>query len=251
MLQVYPFMVNGSANALQQRRAIQLLFVKYVESTPYWSDNGEPEHFETITVMLPEYVVRQVSHYDSKLDAELAKPGYNENVLITIEDDYMHAKHVYNHAIQFLASGFLSKLGGDESTCKETLESLTFVYDFSVLMHAKTLELAVIKHVDDFKGLTLPVFLDFAHSYYANDENNHDGENDSLALLIKKMLAKFMPQIIERKMVQEIQKDGKIGQQFVDVLAEFYTGHKVAVKRKVVEISDDEEEPVKQELHED
>lgn len=57
-----------------------------------------------------------------------------------------------------------------------------------------------------------------------------------------------MPQIIKHKMVQEIQKDGKLGEQFVEVLAESYTVHKAAVKRKFLEISDDEEELVKQEM---
>jgi hypothetical protein len=224
------------------------LFVKYVESTSYWSDNGEPEHFETITVFLPEYVVRQVSHYQSKLDAELAKPDYNENVLITIEDDHMHDKHVYNYAIQFLASGFLPKLDGHEPTCEETMKTLVLLYEFSQLVSAEKLELAVTKHIDNFKGLTLPMFLELAHNYYANDENNHDGEKDGLALLIKKKLAKFMPQIIKHKMVQEIQKDGKLGQQLVEVLAESYTVHKAAVKRQFLKISDDEQEPVKQEM---
>ena len=117
-------------------------------------------------------------------------------------------------------------------------------------MEIKTLELAVTKHIDNFNGLTLPVFLDFARNYYANGENNHDSKNDSLALLIKNKLANFMPQIIRRKMVQEIQKDGKLGEQLVDVLADFYSGHKKAVKRKAwkaLDISDDEQEPVKQE----
>ena len=195
--------------------------------------------------------MRKVSHYALKLDAELAQTDHNQNALITIEDDYMHRKIIYNYAVQFLASGFLPDLGGDEFACEATLQNLTSLYEFSVQLSAETLELAVTKHIDGFKGLTLPVFLDFARAYYSNDDNTHDGEKDSLALLIKKKLAKFMPQIIKHKMVQEIQKDGKLGQQFVDVLAEFYTGHKAAVKRKAVEISDDELEPVEQELHED
>lgn len=223
------------------------LIVKYVESTPYWSDNGEPDHFETISVFLPEYVVRQVSHYQSKLDVELAKPDYNENVLIIIEDDHMHDKHVYNYAIQFLASGFLPKLDGHEPTCEETLKTLVLLYEFSQLVSAEKLELAVTKHIDNFKDLTLPMFLELARNYYANDQNNHDGEKDGLALLIKKKLAKFMPQIIKRKKAQEIQKDGKLGQQLVEKLAESYTAHKAAVKRQYLEISDDEEELVKQE----
>jgi len=89
------------------------LIVKYFESTPYPSDNGEPEHYETISVFLPEYIVRQVSHYGLKLDEELAKPDYNENTPITIEDDHKHDKLIYNYAIQFLASGFFPKLTGD------------------------------------------------------------------------------------------------------------------------------------------
>lgn len=100
------------------------ILVTYVESTPYRSDDRGPEHFETITVFLPEYVVRQVPHYALKLDAELAKSDYNQNVLITIEDDYMHSKLIYNYTIQFLASGFLPDLDGDEPTCKETLRNL-------------------------------------------------------------------------------------------------------------------------------
>ncbi|GAB7330072.1 hypothetical protein MBLNU13_g01751t1 [Cladosporium sp. NU13] len=182
--------------------------------------NGEPEHFETIAVLLPEYVVRQVPRYALELDVELAKPGYNQNVLFTIKDDHMHDKLIYNYAIQFLASGLLPDLGGNELACDETLATLLLLYDFKVEMSGETLELAVIKHIDDFKDLTLPMFLDFARTHYANDENTHDGEKESLALLIKKKLAKFMPQINKRKMVQEIQKDGKQGQQFVDVLAE-------------------------------
>jgi len=232
------------------------IFVKFVESTPYWGFDGEPEHSETITVMLPEYVVRQIPRYESTLDAELANLNYNENAFITIEDNCMHDKDVYNYAIQFLASGFLPKLEGDEPTCIGTLKDLTLLYDFSVKLDVQELKLAVTQHIDNFKGLTLPAFLEFSHNYYANDGNSHDGENDSLALLIKKKLAKFVPQIIKRKMVLEIQKYGKLGQQFVEVLAESYTTHKEAVKRKFLEISDDEQEPVKQEpdkqeLHED
>lgn len=67
----------------------------------------------------------------------------------------------------------------------------------------------------------------------------------------KKKLAKFLPQIIEFKMIQEVQRDGKLDRQLVDVLADFYSGHKVGVKQEVLEISDDEQEPVKQELHKD
>lgn len=180
------------------------IFIKYVDSSPYYPNEGNPELFETITVLLPEYVVRQVPQYQSKLDAELAKPNYNENLPITIEDDHMHYKDVHNDAVQFFASGFLPKLGGDEPACMETMETLTLLYDFSVLMGAEMLELAVIKHMDEFEGLTLTVFLDFARNYYGYGGNSHDDEGDSLALLIKKMLVKFVPQIIKRKMVQEI-----------------------------------------------
>jgi len=224
------------------------ILVKYVESTPYRSDDREPEHFETITVFLPEYVVRQVPHYALKLDTELAKPNYNQNVLITIEDDYMHNKLIYNYAIQFLASGFLPDLGGNAPTCAETLENLFDLEEFSVQMDVETLKLAATKQIEELNGITLPVFLEFARNYYSHNE---DTREDSFAPFVKKKLAKFTPQIIEHKMVQNVQKDGKLGQQFVEVLAEFYTGHKAAVKRKAVEISDDELEPVEQELYED
>lgn len=228
------------------------LFVQYVESTPYWSDNGEPDHFETITVFLPEYILRQVPYYELKLDVELAKPGYNEDDLITIEDDHMHNKLVYNHAMKFFASGVLPKLDGSGPACRKALKDLTLLYGFSIEMHARKLEMAVTKHIDDFKDLTLLVFLDFVRDYYKalGEGNDHDGEKDSLSLLIKKKLAKFLPQIIEFKMLQEIQKDGKLGRQLVDVLANFYSGHKVVVKQEVLEISDDEQDLVKQESDE-
>jgi len=217
------------------------ILVKYVECTPPRSDDGEPEPFETITVFLPEYVVRQVPHYALKLDAELAKPDYNQKVLITIEDDYMHNKLIYNYAIQFLASGFLPDLGGDTPTCKETLGNLVDLEKFSTQMDVETLKLGVDKQFYELNGITLPVFLELARNYYSHDEDTHDGEQGSFAPFIKKKLAEFMPQIIECEMVQEIQKNGKLGQQFLEVLAEFYTGHKAALKRKAVEISDDEQ----------
>lgn len=156
--------------------------------------------------------------------------------------------------MQFFTGGVLPKLDGSGSTCKKALLNLINLYAFSLEMSAKKLKMAVIKHIDDYKDLTLPVFLDFARDFYGKydtDEADHNGEKDGLALLIKKKLAKFLPQIIEFKMVQEIQQDGKLGRQLVDVLANFYSGHKVAVKQEVLEISDDEQDPVKQEVHED
>jgi len=229
------------------------MIVEYIESTPHFGDDGESHH-ETIIAHVPEYVVRQVPLYESKLDVELAKPGHNENDLITIEDDHTHDKLVYNHAMQFFASGLLPQLEGSGPTCKKALNVLTLLYGFSLQMSARKLEMAVTKHIDDFKDLTLLVFLEFARNYYKTHyaaEDDRDGEKDRLALLIKKKLAKFLPQIIEFKMVQEIQKDGKLGQQLVDVLADFYSGNKVVVKQEVVEISDDEQKPLKQEPRED
>ncbi|KAM0707005.1 hypothetical protein Q7P35_006336 [Cladosporium inversicolor] len=197
---------------------------------------------------------RKRSLYESKLDVELAEPEYNEDDLVIIEDDRTHDKLVHNHAMQFFAGGVLPKLDGSGPTCKKALHNLTKLYCFSLEMSARKLKMAVIKHIDDFKDLTLSVFLEFARDYYSKyhtDEGDRDGEKDSLALLIKKKLAKFLPQIIEFKMIQEIQKDGKLGRQLVDVLADFYSGHKVVVKQEVLEISGDEQEPVKQESHED
>lgn len=182
------------------------LFVQYVESTPYWSENAEPDYFETITVFLPKYIVRQVPHYESKLDVELAKLGYNEDDLIIIEDDHTRNKLVYNHAIKSFASGVLAKLDGSRPTCKKALKGLTLLYGFSIEMHARKLEMAVNKHIDDFKDLAALVFLKFDHDYYKSlsEGNDHDSEKDSLSLLIKKKLAKFLPHIIEFKMIQEI-----------------------------------------------
>ena len=125
----------------------------------------EPERFKTITVFLPEYIVRQIPHYVLKLDAELAKPDCNLNALITIEDDYTHKQLICNYAIQLLASGFLPDLSGDEFACEATLQNLISLYEFSVQLSAEALELAVTKHIDSFRGLTLSVFLNFARAY--------------------------------------------------------------------------------------
>ena len=110
------------------------------------------------------------------------------------------------------------------------------------------MKLAATKQIQNLNGITLPVFLKFARNYYSHNKDTREG---SFAPIVKNKLAKFTPQIIERKMVQEVQKDGKLGQQFVEILAEFYTGHKAAVKRKAVEVSDDKLEAVEQELYED
>lgn len=223
------------------------VIVEYIESDPYTSGDGE-EHYRTIGCQLPEFVVRQVPLYESKLDAELARPDSKEDDIITISDDHTQDKRVFNHAIRYLASGVLPYLVGSGPTCKKALDDLTRLYCFSLKMSAKRLETAVVNRIDTFNDLSLSLFLDFARSYYAEHfthRDESDGDKDRFALLIKRKLAKFLPQIIEFKMVQEIQMQGKLGRQLVEVLADSYSNSRVVVKQEVVEIDDDDQDVVK------
>lgn len=143
------------------------VIVEYIESDPYTSGDGE-EHYRTIGCQLPEFVVRQLPLYESKLDAELARPDSREDDIITISDDHTQDKRVFNHAIRYLASGVLPYLVGSGPTCKKALDDLTRLYCFSLKMSAKRLETAA-DHVSSRLNDHLPRAGDYGGRLLTND----------------------------------------------------------------------------------
>lgn len=198
------------------------VFVEYLESAVSLNPGGG-RYYKTVGCHIPESVARQIPQYEVQLNEDLVESSYSVVDMITIWDDHKHDKQVYNQAIHYLASGNLPALYGNALARSIVLRDLVRLYCFGVQMSVEKLEVAVVNEIDSFDDLTLRDFLDTARNYYARTQRDErDSDKDHLALLIKRKLAKFLPQIVDLEMVQEIQTQGRLGRQLVEALTDAY-----------------------------
>ena len=171
----------------------------------------------TVRLYVPQGVLRYVPSYEGQLNQQ--KATLKGDTQPTIRDPTPRNPEVVSKAIRFLVSGYLFPLDASSNTCKDTLEDLIKLYQFSTTLSIKRLEMAVFNHIDTFDGLTLAVFLAFARSYYST--NGAQAQNTSLGELIKKKLAAFLQCMVDLKSVDEIKnEDGVLGRQLIEVLLE-------------------------------
>jgi hypothetical protein len=105
------------------------------------------------------------------------------------------------------------------STCKDNLDDLVRLYNFSTALSIKRLETGILHHIDAFEDPPLAIFLAFARSYYK--KYGADAQDTGLGELIKKKLAAFLQHMIDTKTKEEIKNEGGIlGQQLIEVLLE-------------------------------
>lgn len=177
-----------------------------------YTANANPS---TSRYYIPQDIIRYIPSYKSQLEEQLACPKGDEEPVIC--DKTAREAQVVAKAVRFLSSGYLYPLEASSSTINDSLNDLVKLYNFSNSLSIKRLEVGILDHIKNFRGLSLAIFLIFARSYY--DAHGKEAQDTSLGHLIKQKLAEFLPRMVELKTVDEIKREGGIlGQQLIEVL---------------------------------
>ena len=199
-----------------------------------WLEITEPDNYQTglsgrtVRLYVPQDVFQDIPKYKSQLSQQ--KATLKGDTQPTIRDPTPCDPEVVSKTIRFLVSGYLYPLDAKSSTCKNTLEDFINLYQFSTALSIKSLETAVLNHIDTFEGFTLAIFLAFARSYYRM--NGVGAQNTSLGKPIKKKLAAFLQCMVDLKTIDEIKnEDGVLGRQLIEVLPEERAAGKAQQKR--------------------
>lgn len=182
-----------------------------------WLSVGTLKTRKRDSYYVPESVIRCIPSYNKQLDEKLAAGQDIHD--ISISDAKYYPRAIVTETIRYLTTGYLCPLGDPVKTLGHLFQ-LVNLYEFSVLLSIERLELGVLAHIDGFHDISVDLLWRSARFYY--DVNGNEGYDEtSLGRLIKKKLAELLPQMIERKIVDEIKiKGGLLAQQLMEVLLE-------------------------------
>jgi hypothetical protein len=173
---------------------------------------------------VPEEVIAHIPSYEAQLREQLASiQGDDEPV---IRDNIPRDPLAVNRAIRYLVTGYLTSLEDVSSRVgTNTLHRLVDLYNFSIAMSIKCLELAVLSRIDsvNFVALNHDIFLTFARRYYS--ETGPGTQGVSLGHLIKKKLSSLMPHLEQSRTISQVGYlgggfEGGLGRQMLEVLLE-------------------------------
>lgn len=166
---------------------------------------------------IPRDIVNCIPHYKALSEEKLASiEGHDEPI---IRDTVVRDPQIVTDTIRFLASGHLNPLNASSGDCEEILYGLFELFQFGDTFSIVKLCTAVVEHIDRFTALPLKVFLAVMRKYYTH--YHEDVQNRMLALLIKRKLAEYLPQLQQTMTNEEISSEsGILGKQLMMVLLE-------------------------------
>jgi hypothetical protein len=163
---------------------------------------------------VPEDIIAHIPSYETQLHATII---LNDDEAI-IRDTVPRDPQAVSRAIRFLVSGYLPPVDACSGECAYNLHRLVDLYNFSITLSIKCLEVAVLDRLENlrFEALRKEIFFRFARRCY--DEGTR---HNSLQQLIKKKLSHLLPHLEQSMTAEQLSSvGGELGTELMVVLLE-------------------------------